>query len=661
MRTSRKRYWGFGLIEILVTLGVLSVGILGVTVLHSTVTKQSSENKSRAEALAIAQSRIEDLRNYTGDVDSLAEFNTLFANTNGYSNSATITGTNASFTRDEQIGSSGDLKTLAVRVTWSDPDGDSQSVSLNTRLSYIPPRSIGDTALEAAASVVDAPTGRARLGEGTLPQNATTTSNSDGTSLYDSGGTDLALVSNNQIVLTLAEACQLENNTCIDFVRIKGRVYIDQTTRSSLNPGDVYVIASDAAFCARHYTANGTTSPVTAGQTNTVSTATGSYEYFDYTCYIGGGWHGNIGILLANGLANTDKICVGDPVTVDAWATPVLAARRVYRGMLYKMDDSTASGKEEISTNSGPMVRYYSQGIKDSQQLPVPNSGQKTHDFVIGSFNQNLTDGSNCETQGVMVRTDATISGVTGALFSNLPTDFICLNNGYLDTYDTNVFGHVSTCPYDPSDPPSTSHVISGSIRLDADDTNANDVIAATIASHTSDGPGNCTTTAANPAHDGTYYQFTYACDVYDWGNGWNGYIEADYDAAEMSCDPYQLNLTNKTANSANHNFTNCTTGYYAVITGIVTPTPSGNRKLSTASMGVNGACTIGPTGLTYECISTEYSSSTETRTFTITFTPTSGVMCKPSAPHSGVYTFTNYTSGNYTQNLKIAANTNGC
>jgi hypothetical protein len=287
--------------------------------------------------------------------------------------------------------------------------------------------------------------------------------------------------------------------------------------------------------------------------------------------------------------------------------------------------------------------------------LPAP--GGETHDFVIGSFQQNLTDGSNCETQGIMVRTDATADGTVGGIFAGMPTDFICLNDGYLDDYDGGVYGNRPTCPYDPSDPPSSRHVVSGSLSLDADDTAENDVIAATVNILTSDGPGNCLTTP--PSHDGTYYQYTYQCDVYNWGNGWNGYIEADYNAAEMECDPYQITLTNVTGLTTNtdKNFTNCNTGSFAVIRGTVTA--AGNRKLSTASMGANGTCTLAVDGLSYECISIEYTDPT--MTFTLTFTPTGGVMCKPTAPHSGVYTFTNQAAGNFTQDLKIASNTNGC
>jgi prepilin-type N-terminal cleavage/methylation domain-containing protein len=51
---------GFGLIEIMVTLGVLSVGILGVTSLHGVIARQSSDNKSRSEALSVRRQTLLD-------------------------------------------------------------------------------------------------------------------------------------------------------------------------------------------------------------------------------------------------------------------------------------------------------------------------------------------------------------------------------------------------------------------------------------------------------------------------------------------------------------------------------------------------------------------------------------------------------------------------
>ncbi|MEX2366718.1 MAG: prepilin-type N-terminal cleavage/methylation domain-containing protein, partial [Pseudohongiellaceae bacterium] len=293
MLNERKANKGFGLVEILVTIGVLAVGIMGVAAFHTVVTKQSLDNKTRTEALGIAQSRIEEMRNYTDSAATLTQFDTVYGDTTGFENSTTINGVSSVFTRDETITSNGNLKSIIVRVSWTDPEGTAQSLNLDTDIGFLSPRSAGDAAQTASAPKVNAPTGRARLGEGTLPEGADTTSNDDGTSLFQDGGEDLRLVSDDQIVLTLALACQTDDGTCIDFVKIKGRVYID-TSSQNINPGEVFVVASDAAFCARYYTDpdDGMNYKVTIDTTSTVTTASGDYEYFDYTCYLGGGWHG---------------------------------------------------------------------------------------------------------------------------------------------------------------------------------------------------------------------------------------------------------------------------------------------------------------------------------------------------------------------------------
>jgi prepilin-type N-terminal cleavage/methylation domain-containing protein len=655
MNNTHKRHKGFGLIEILVTLGILSIGILGVATLHGVITRQSQDNKARAEAISIAQSRIEEMRNYTNSANSQILFDALFPDTAGFANSATVNGINAVFTRTESITSAARTKPLAVRVAWTDPEGNASNVTLNSELSYIAPRSIGDTALGAALALVNAPTGRARLGEGQLPEGAVTTPNNDGTSLFTDGGTDLMLVSDDQIVLTLAMACQTEDGECIDFVKIKGTIYIDNGSQNNLKPGEVFVVASDAAFCARYYhDAQGTLVKVTANTTTARTTPSGNYKYFHYTCYIGGGWHGNVGIILAGGSKQSDKICVGDPVTENAWELPVIASRRVYRGMLFKHDLGNTPGlKEEYTDTVGnTQVRYYSQGIGDSVQLPAPDSEDNGHDFVIGSAQASATAGSNCITEGIMMRndSDANNDGTKGDLFAGNPADFICLNDGLLDNYDTDKFGHALTCPYNPAVPPSTRYLISGAIYVTAPQDSVNDLLMNSLNAMTSDGPGNCTVTPW--AYSGTQYAVSYACDIYIWGTGWNGYLQAIYDYSAISCTPNRITKTNVTGNnSSGNNFTNCSLGSYAVFRGVVTA--GGNRRLTAVSITGGGSCTLATDGLSYQCIS--HNLSPGTYTGTLTFTPSGGEACGSPA------TKTNVAAGFHAHNVTIANNAGQC
>lgn len=665
---------GFGIIEILVTLGILTVGILGVTQLHSVITAQSAENKSRQEALMVAQARIETLRNYTNTVTDEASFNTTYANVTA-GNSTTVTGVNATYTRTETIAANtgGNGKAVSVDVSWTNSKGDTQSVSLATQITYIPPRSQGDTALASSSASVTSPTGRARLGDGTLPTGAATTSNGDGTALYKDGSTDLRLATGNTVVLTLSQACVVATGVCKDFVKIKGRVYIDNTTYSSLVPGTVFVVASDAAYCSRYFTANGTTTAMTSTTTTVNTTATGSYKYFDYTCYLGGGWQGNIGVVLGAGNQSSDKFCMGDPTTITQYKDPIVATRRVYRGMLYKFKSQSNGGVSYNGTYVEPVTgsnleRLYSKGIADSTELPVPNSGDKTHDFVIGNGSSTVcgsTHSSNA-TAGILTRTDSS----SGTLFTGMPTDFFCLNNGYLDTFDTAVYGYTTTCPFNPSNPPSSRHTLTGTIRLTTTQSTANAALAADLTADTSDGPANCSITAAATWNAAGYYQKTYSCDIYDWGNGWNGTVDVVYPAADatlMTCTTSRLTFTSVTAatTSTGTDFTTCATGTYSVISGTVTV--SGNRKLSTATVSPSGTCSVATSQTSYTCTSPALQSG-QTWSPTITFTPTSGVLCTNVAGTGGggssskVYTFSSLTGGTTTtQNLRTANNSNGC
>lgn len=693
MKIFRHKSSGFGLIEILVTLGVLSVGILGVTTLHGVIARQSSDNKARSEAMSIAQSRIEDMRNYTNAAGSVTGFNSLYSDTTGYGNSTNITGISADFVRTENIATVGTVKEVAVMVAWMDNRNVRQSVNLNTEFSFVSPRKVGDSALESSEEKVASPTGRAKLGDGTVTDeqlaDADTQDNNDGTKeLID--GSDRLLAVGNDVVLTLVEACQTEGGTCADFVRIKGKVYVDRDQLGTLAMGAINVLASDAAFCSRSYVPYGMTEndrvSVTNNTTTTVKTSVstnGEYSYFDYTCYLGGGWYGNVGLLIS-GNTNWDG-CVGDPTSANAWEQPIRASRRVYRGMLYKDDPDEADGKEKVSGTS--LVQYYSQGIGDSVELPEAGTPTvtATHDFIItGAFSASQLGNANpCLNLGPMTRTDSNLNGSTGDRFEGMPDDFYCLNDGYLDDVSTldvipTGFGvevhpsYGNTCPYNPADPPATQHHVTGEITMSAPVTTDNDVLAAGIGAFTSDGPGTCTMGSVVPDVGMAEYSRSYDCIVYDWSttindvevlNGWTGYIEVDYDQSSMSCDPNRISFVDQTADTANNDFTNCSPGSFIYFTGTVITAPN-NRELQTVSISdVGGSCTLAAGGLSFTCLTDEFPDGVSTWTGTISMTTDTNVVCTATSTgaNPGIFAYTNQASGFIDLNITLATNSNAC
>jgi type II secretory pathway pseudopilin PulG len=602
----RKRDSGFALLEALLAFVILAVGALAVTSLQGYLTSQSAVSKARTEALGMAEDKLEELRNYVWfEDDSQVPPLQVAADEDNYtpadgthpdSGPELVQGVNAEFSRSWTITTMGDMKTLIVNVSWMDQRGEDQEVSLQSEVTWNPPGGAGYLATPLSDTLVPSPSGRATLGEGEFEFNEETDelvgTNMDGTLLY-SRGSDLLLVDTSEegdgrVVLTLKDAC--ETDDCTDFVRIEGELYLDHanTTRDA---EDVFVRASDASFCKRWYIVPGTedddiplistdmsSAPYTAG-----SAKDADYQYFRYTCYLGGGWHGNIGVLFSGGLAQNDKVCQGDPNSQDE----VLAVRRVYRGFLYKSDSSTACeddsntacGREQVDGD----VVYYSIGVRDALELD-------NQDFVVSSFAPALTEDVNCKNikgnPGPMMRPDSDTGDGLGTLFAGVPTDFVCLNedNNPDDEYSQDIdqtfeggalvsygprfpagsadgeFGADPFCPFDPSDPPAESHAISGAITI----VDANmDVPPEGVSVVTSDGPDNCTISLAGSSG-------TYTCTVYDWGGGWTGQIKPVHSSVDMVCEssvPSSSDITSSVASFSDitsdqsADFDNCTKG----------------------------------------------------------------------------------------------------
>lgn len=557
---------GFTLVEVMVAFTVLAFGLLTVAGFQSKLVSGSSLNKARSEAISLAQQKLDQIRNYTDEA-------TLVANLEGRAPVAgetfpadvsdgnypddgaggvapeSLPGINAAFERQWSVIVAGEVADVAVTVSWEDPRQGTQSVSLGTALTWKNPRG-GAIIAEASEPKVPSATGRAQLGSGEVSvsdipdaarhDNGITAAgdfdNDDDYELVDLTTEEDGMA---RVVLTLRGACNTDSGECTDFVRVKGRVYIDNTT-SSLEPADVYVLASDAAYCARELS-------------NATTTATGDYTYYDYTCFLGGGWHGNIGVV--SSVSNTvAQACVGDPDATadgaDAWKRIELVRRRVYRGMIHKFTDSGSGAPVQDSdgnimyyavTNADGDNLIFSRGIADAVRLPDAAFRPAGHDFVILGGNPNQTTVDDCV--GALTRTDA----VSGSLFNGVPGDFVCLNNDaipntyadgvdpnsyseYLDPFrEDDVYRAPNDCPFDPSDPPSYRYEISGDISTGGTTPDSMQVV-------TSDGTENCRWTISG----GTT---SYECDIYvredaDGNlNGWNGTITVK-PAANFLCAP---------------------------------------------------------------------------------------------------------------------------
>lgn len=146
---------GIGLVEVLVAAVVVAVGLLAVASLQGKFAFSSGDNKTRAEALVLAEQKLEQLRNNVTSTgyrdlnnDSVADAATITA-------SDSPSGSNTTFTRSWTIAdvdppvppfttADPKLRKISVRVGWDgNGDGDStdtdEIVTVATQMAWIDP------------------------------------------------------------------------------------------------------------------------------------------------------------------------------------------------------------------------------------------------------------------------------------------------------------------------------------------------------------------------------------------------------------------------------------------------------------------------------------------------------------------------------------------
>lgn len=110
---------GFTLIEIMVTMGITLLGLAAMLTLHNTVAEGNRMSVESAEASAVAESALEDLRQ-----DSIATLESTYSAVPIDVNLADVQGRNNQvFARRllvQAVSGSTDLVRLRVEVTWTD-------------------------------------------------------------------------------------------------------------------------------------------------------------------------------------------------------------------------------------------------------------------------------------------------------------------------------------------------------------------------------------------------------------------------------------------------------------------------------------------------------------------------------------------------------------
>lgn len=411
---SFSRSAGFSLLEALVALVILATGLLAVARFQSALVTSSASSKARAEALALAQQKIDEIRSYD-DLEAMISvinpdmtytsdmtFDDVVDDTQVPDTSQSLTGVNADFTRYWEIDNTGSSADVNVVVTWSDPnsgccDGEgnafTESVTLSTQVTYHTPGLSGELALIESDPIIPNTTGRSFLGGDqtytsdeldTLDSEGKLEHNDDGTASYkdaDNNQVELIDIDSGDVLITLEEACNVTDGgqpVCTDFVKVSGYVWIDIASIGSSKAPDadtIFVLASDNAICTMK------------NASDEIINIDGDYEYFPYRCYLGGGWSGNLGIIQTD---SDNDVCVGDP---DSSVNEViLAKRRVYRGMLSRDEYSgtgTGTAGADLATDdvdSDGVEEFDAIGVADALEMPNKNNDSINADYLAGNY-----------------------------------------------------------------------------------------------------------------------------------------------------------------------------------------------------------------------------------------------------------------------------------
>lgn len=415
-----RSHHGSILIEAVVAILVVAVGTFGIVKLNTVLLKGGGESKTRAEALQIAQSRIEALM-----TEGVSGSCPTAGSTSQTTETNAINGINATY----RVGQNKDNATAerfnaTVYVSWdgsSDPRNSDagQQIILRTVVACNTAGTSGQIGGDAAAlnsPKIKTPTGVARVGGRTNPScqdgscistNASTGGmGNDGLKIYKTGNL-VELIQefadgSKRVLLTIEDGS--------DFSSISGRVYVETGNSgapivdpqgpdaSDQSDDKLFVLSSDAAYCSRVFP---TDPALPSGATGNAK----KYIYFDYNCYVSKGWWGNIGIVQVGTAQQSDKVCVGD-MGVSSTETGLfsrkaaLSTTRGYRGFRNNGADGSTNLLDYETVGIGYQLNS---GSVSSTYSPVHIGADRTqhhHDFLLATINGQNT----CEGSGVMSR-----------------------------------------------------------------------------------------------------------------------------------------------------------------------------------------------------------------------------------------------------------------
>lgn len=388
---SKKRPRGFVLIEALIALLIVSLGALAMAKLESLTLSAAGESRSRSEAMAITQQKMEELRNVVLQGQMPTGSCTLGADC------LIVSGTNASYELQWTYTSVTQGTLISLTTRWTDRFSNQQALTLNSIVSWDNPLNQSKASEGFKGITAPSPSGDAKRGDYSLRKDSggnilgTPQSGPGNVHIYENQDNNRRelLNSDGKVVLYLDDNAQ--------FSTISGRIYFDDDEYVGNNGSpdssiaNIRVRLSSEGECFYDNT---------VGNLQTV-TGTNSYHYFEYKCYVGSSWWGNVGLLIDNSvtgpLANP-TICVGDPDfnggvsnnTLTS-AHPIPSNIRSYRGFTGTLTNGLCPGC--LSTGVGPGRNMPNDGtvVPGTYATGSPANGAYSQHFLLTRLTGNET------------------------------------------------------------------------------------------------------------------------------------------------------------------------------------------------------------------------------------------------------------------------------
>lgn len=132
---------GISLLETLITMAVLSFGLVAMVKMQTYLIGHSSLAKQHAEAITLAQKQIEELRDFQQitSANAIKAYNDI---TDGAQN-ISISSTDFAMNWTVTTNTNPDHKIVAVTINWTDHHNDNQNVTLTSIISKMDPAAEG--------------------------------------------------------------------------------------------------------------------------------------------------------------------------------------------------------------------------------------------------------------------------------------------------------------------------------------------------------------------------------------------------------------------------------------------------------------------------------------------------------------------------------------